>query len=591
MHLDTSLPIEKEMPVNCEKTDWDKCVICQGCKDETLHCPADSTRNDKGQGYVTVAQNIQTLYNLHDMPVKIDPERLAEDGNDIAATFVAHEAKWHLSCKLLFNNTQVLRANKRKLKETHPDNDNKSAKRLKRNSAGAYDNVEYMPLCFFCDKPEGPGDSLHDASTFRIDFRVKEAIFELQDMDLLTKVSSSDLIALEAKYHSKCLVALYNRLRTARESQSNSNVDKIAKGIALAELLQYIEDAKYDEEKAVVFRLADLVRLYGERLKQLGADVPKRIHSTKLKDRILRHFSDIREQRDGIHTLLAFDKDIGLAIKRACEADYDDEAIHLAKAASAVRKDMLDLKQTFDGTFKTNCQEEAVPQSLQTLVNMILNGPNIKAQSDVTLSSHQAMLSICEIIQYNSIKRRGETSTQVYHSKCRDTPLPVYLGISIHGKTRNRELIDILFKLGLSISYDRVLSISTDLANTMIKKFEEENVVCGSRLRKHLFTKGAVDNVDKNLTSSTAKGAFHGTSISIFQDITSDNKGELRGIVGIDPECQGSGTIKALPDNYSIVPAASLSQKKPPIPQSVGPVGTDMSSLQDARQSEFRYIY
>ena len=35
----------------------------------------------------------------------------------------------------------------------------------------------------------------------------------------------------------------------------------------------------------------------------------------------------------------------------------------------------------------------------------------------------------------------------------------------VHSKTRKRELVDILFSLGLSISYDRVLSISTELGN------------------------------------------------------------------------------------------------------------------------------
>ena len=71
--------------------------------------------------------------------------------------------------------------------------------------------------------------------------------------------------------------------------------------------------------------------------------------------------------------LLIFDKDIGDAIWKACERDnFDNDALHLARAAQVVRRDMFDGKFTFNGSFKQGCQEAAVPQSLQPLINMIL---------------------------------------------------------------------------------------------------------------------------------------------------------------------------------------------------------------------------
>ena len=56
------------------------------------------------------------------------------------------------------------------------------------------------------------------------------------------------------------------------------------------------------------------------------------------------------------------------------------------------------------------------------------------------------------------------------HSEDRETPLPIYLGVMIHATTRKRDIIDKLHKLGLSISYDRVLQLSTDLANTVCQR-------------------------------------------------------------------------------------------------------------------------
>ena len=107
----------------------------------------------------------------------------------------------------------------------------------------------------------------------------------MEDELLLAKLSAGDLIAQDAQYHPQCLVSLYNR---ARETKSNeeSDVDTVNHGIALAELVSYIEDARMDDQVAPVFKLTDLANLYSTSLKQPGTTVVHvgRIHSTKLKN-------------------------------------------------------------------------------------------------------------------------------------------------------------------------------------------------------------------------------------------------------------------------------------------------------------------
>ena len=77
--------------------------------------------------------------------------------------------------------------------------------------------------------------------------------------------------------------------------------------------------------------------------------------------------------------------------------------------------------------------------------------------------------------------------------------------------------MDDLFELGLSISYDRVMDISTILSNNLCRIFEMEKSVCPPKLKAKLFTTAAIDNLDHNPTSTTAQDSFHGTGISIFQ--------------------------------------------------------------------------
>ena len=63
------------------------------------------------------------------------------------------------------------------------------------------------------------------------------------------------------------------------------------------QLLSYIEEAHKNNLVAPVFKLADLVNLYSTRLKQLGTGVEGRVHSTKLKDRILCFFPDMEAHK------------------------------------------------------------------------------------------------------------------------------------------------------------------------------------------------------------------------------------------------------------------------------------------------------
>lgn len=75
--------------------------------------------------------------------------------------------------------------------------------------------------------------------------------------------------------------------------------------------------------------------------------------------------------------MLAFDTDVGDALRKACDSDSDEEAIILAKAAQIVRKDIFNEKYSFDGTLDNSC----VPESLLALVTMIMEGPNIQHQT------------------------------------------------------------------------------------------------------------------------------------------------------------------------------------------------------------------
>ena len=85
----------------------------------------------------------------------------------------------------------------------------------------------------------------------------------------------------------------------------------------------------------------------------------------------------------------------------------------------------------------------------------------------------------------------------------------------LHMKTRERDLIDRLHSPGMSISYDEVLRLSSDMANS--EHFKETDTLCSPNLRTNVFTTAAVDNLDPNTSSTKAVSSFHVTSISLIQ--------------------------------------------------------------------------
>ena len=48
--------------------------------------------------------------------------------------------------------------------------------------------------------------------------------------------------------------------------------------------------------------------------------------------------------------VLISNKDIGFALREACDHDADNDAFHLARAAKIVRRDMFKLNNQFSGS-------------------------------------------------------------------------------------------------------------------------------------------------------------------------------------------------------------------------------------------------
>ena len=179
------------------------------------------------------------------------------------------------------------------------------------------------------------------------------------------------------------------------------------------------------------------------------------------------------------------------------------------------------------------------------------------------------------------------------HSKHRETPAVIYTGLKIHALTRKRELVDILHNMGLSISYDRLLSLSVDIVNAVIAKYEANAVVCPRKVSPQVFATGQVDNIDHNPSAASAKSSFHGTGISITEHPLSNERINaatplLSNETPSLSKGHGRRSMTKLPAAYATVHPVELHNKKPKVPFSRAPPSTE--DTLDAIQDEHEWV-
>lgn len=112
-----------------------------------------------------------------------------------------HQACWHKTCRLKFNQTKLDQLSNKVAQEENS---------LPMQTRSSHSKVDLKDaVCLYCDKPAG-SEGLHNASTCDIDWKVHHCALELNNNVLLAKLTPADMIALEAKYYTRCLPALYN---------------------------------------------------------------------------------------------------------------------------------------------------------------------------------------------------------------------------------------------------------------------------------------------------------------------------------------------------------------------------------------------
>ena len=66
------------------------------------------------------------------------------------------------------------------------------------------------------------------------------------------------------------------------------------------------------------------------------------------------------------------------------------------------------------------------------------------------------------------------------------------------------------------------MEIQEDITQYLCTKYNRKALACPPQLKQGLFTIRAIDNIDHIPSSATVISSFHGTTVSIFQIVTSE---------------------------------------------------------------------
>ena len=212
---------------------------------------------------------------------------------------------------------------------------------------------------------------------------------------------------------------------------------------------------------------------------------------------------------------------------------------------------MSKVSSTFNNSFPPGCQKASVPiLQLQILCSLLIDGCDLQIKGLSQLSK-----TIAQIVMYKYRKMTGHSSSVTSlcrHVKERETPVPVYVGLKLYASLHRKTVIQCFFSLGLSISYDRCLSICNNISLNMLKKCNLEDVFVASHLTLETFTIIAKDNIDLNAISTKVKKHFHGISMTTMQFPSNENQGVKQNVV-YDLSLPDNNKKLALPEDYEII--------------------------------------
>lgn len=378
------------------------------------------------------------------------------------------------------------------------------ARRLSRTDSGPLHDKD---LCVWCMKPEDvkhPGrDKWHIIQTMDAWHAFKAHTVHLEDIAMRDRIlalmdSNPDPFASEFRYHRSCwkkyILPMYNHTK----DDYQLHLQQVRLSEVREMFFQHVRMVIFEQHEPRT--LQGLLSDYKNLLKNFGFDTSGKKSST-IKDMLHNEFHSqigFHERFRKNESTLVYDTSAGGTYIEAAIYSWGVSDEQLLNTVARRLKDKLSGVSGIN--WPPHVDQLDIPEE-----------PNDILWKFFTWLKNPSVTDFNESCQDPTIF--ALTSLLLSYITGKRTPFQVKLSVMLHGLTRSREIVDILKKFSLGISYKDVLH----LYDSWAKEDIEKNEVCPEELAEGMPGTAILDNDDFKDDTLTGGNTSHRTNVMFVQ--------------------------------------------------------------------------
>lgn len=338
----------------------------------------------------------------------------------------------------------------------------------------------------------------------------------------------TDCSAFDLMYHRNCLRDHERKVQGYSNSEMRSKLN-IGKHIADIDILNAV---KCSLNEGFTVTMNEVNELYVSFLADNDIDPGPYHHKKHLKAIISENIEGvnfIKSHRANESELLVGEKLLGKTVSELHEQQTEEADVEcLQEAATILRKALASSSAKWKFTGIQSMSEFQHPPLLTSFLRWVLFGTKcVGIKGRRSQSSRKAVNLMAQQMLLNFKTDRQAAYSPESDAEFRrrhETPLSVGLALTIHKKTRSKDLVDLLSHLNIGCSYDKVLQIEKRIASGVAERMETSGGFCLPPFiekGKSLFF--AADNIDFLENTADGQNTLHGTILVINQNQGGDS--------------------------------------------------------------------
>jgi len=143
----------------------------------------------------------------------------------------------------------------------------------------------------------------------------------------------------------------------------------------------------------------------------------------------------------------------------------------LYKAAAVLRNAIKKADRwNFSGSFTV--KDKQMPKELYSFFRWVLEGPNASLSTDqksAQVNRHATSLAQSTVSSWLSDRQVSNRKSKA-HRQTREMPQQLAVGLAIRQASRSKRIVNMLHDFGVTVRYERLLRVETQLANAVTEK-------------------------------------------------------------------------------------------------------------------------